>query len=182
MRNFKTIVAVVFAAFLVLWAMAPAVHASNVSSQSIHPQPSFQGDEDDDGNGDDDTISVPVYWSPQIAFGIPGQGSQQLLSQGSVKSVPGLASLAAMASSGVLVIANGPSGPLAIPAPPYDRSMNWGSFGTHQNWANAFMTAHGGKAPTLTDEIDFWASQAYAAETGVSPFSAPIGFEQVPAR
>ena len=56
-----------------------------------------------------------------------------------------------------------------IPAPPYDHNMPWGSFGTYQNWANAFFAGHG-RPPLQQDEVDFWASQAFAARTGFSPF------------
>jgi hypothetical protein len=44
-----------------------------------------------------------------------------------------------------------------------DPNAAWGTFGTWQNWANAFQAVHG-KAPNALDERDFWDSQLYAAQ------------------
>ena len=46
---------------------------------------------------------------------------------------------------------------------------SWGSFGSYQNWANAFLSEHG-RWPNQQDVNDFWWSQGFAATYGYSPF------------
>jgi hypothetical protein len=45
----------------------------------------------------------------------------------------------------------------------------WGSFGTYQNWANAFFQQHG-RSPNQQDVNDYWWSQGFAHTYGYSPF------------
>ena len=45
----------------------------------------------------------------------------------------------------------------------------WGSFGTYQNWANAFFSQHG-RWPNQQDVNDYWWSQGFARTYGFSPF------------
>jgi hypothetical protein len=48
-------------------------------------------------------------------------------------------------------------------------SGSWGSFGTYQNWANAFVQQHG-RWPNQQDVNDYWWSQGFAQTYGYSPF------------
>jgi hypothetical protein len=57
---------------------------------------------------------------------------------------------------------------VVVPAPPYNPSMIWGSFGSYANWAAQFQ-AQNGRAPTEQDQVDFWISQAAAGQLRISP-------------
>lgn len=50
-------------------------------------------------------------------------------------------------------------------------SGGWGSFGTRDNWSDAFYSVHG-RAPNAQDEIDYWDSQVFAATQGRAPTSS----------
>jgi hypothetical protein len=54
----------------------------------------------------------------------------------------------------------------------------WGSFGTYQNWANAFYSQHG-RSPNQQDINDYWWSQGFAQQNGFSPF-APAPYYSYP--
>ena len=53
--------------------------------------------------------------------------------------------------------------------PPLVYNGGWGSFGTYQNWANAFFAQHG-RWPNQQDVNDYWWSQGFARTYGFSPF------------
>jgi hypothetical protein len=55
-------------------------------------------------------------------------------------------------------------------APPLTYNGGWGSFGTYQNWANAFLQQHG-RYPNQQDVNDYWWSQGFAQQNGFSPFA-----------
>jgi hypothetical protein len=54
--------------------------------------------------------------------------------------------------------------------PPAVYNGGWGSFGTYQNWANAFYAQHG-RWPNQQDINDYWWSQGFAATYGFSPYA-----------
>ncbi len=63
-------------------------------------------------------------------------------------------------------------------APPLTSNGGWGSFGTYQNWANAFYQQHG-RWPNQSDINDYWWSQGFAQRYGFSPFApAPYPYYQ----
>lgn len=47
-------------------------------------------------------------------------------------------------------------------------SGGWGSFGTRDNWSQAFFSVHG-RSPNAQDEVDYWDSQLFAAVAGRAP-------------
>jgi len=47
-------------------------------------------------------------------------------------------------------------------------NQQWGTFGTYNNWTQAFSGVHG-RAPNIQDEADYWDSQIFAAAVGRSP-------------
>lgn len=51
---------------------------------------------------------------------------------------------------------------------PTNRTGGWGSFGTKDNWQQAFFSAHG-RPPGAQDEADYWDSQLFAAVAGRAP-------------
>jgi len=55
-----------------------------------------------------------------------------------------------------------------VPQPPAYNG-GWGSFGTYQNWANAFSQQHG-RWPNQQDINDYWWSQGFARANGFSPY------------
>jgi len=58
----------------------------------------------------------------------------------------------------------------APPVIPDRYHIQWGTFGTYDNWARAFYREHG-RCPNEQDVRDFWWSQAYAAtHCGRSPW------------
>jgi hypothetical protein len=65
--------------------------------------------------------------------------------------------------------AGGPTAPVDQFAQAF-AGVPWGTFGTYDNWANAYAGQHG-QAPNAQAITDYWDSQAYMAANGRAPSS-----------
>jgi hypothetical protein len=49
------------------------------------------------------------------------------------------------------------------------KGLDWGTFGTYDNWANAYAAEHGGYRPNPQAIGDYWDSQVFMAKNGRPP-------------
>jgi hypothetical protein len=116
-------------------------------------------DENDDDSDDNSSSPAPAILYP-YSF-IPGY-NYSFIGASSSMYVDGFGPVAVES----VQLSNGQT--VQIPAPPYNQSMAWGSFGTYANWAAQFQ-AQNGRAPTDQDAVNFWISQAVSGQLRISP-------------
>jgi phosphoribosylformylglycinamidine (FGAM) synthase PurS component len=126
-------------------------------------------DDDSDENNENNTSPAPILTYP-YSF-IPGYNFSYVPGTYNYSYVPSSQSSMYVDGFGPVAVesvqlSNGQT--VQIPAPPYNQSMTWGSFGTYANWAAQFQ-AQNGRAPTDQDLINFWISQALAGQLRISP-------------
>jgi hypothetical protein len=130
----------------------------NQSSNKVNnEEDENNSDEDNDENNESSPAPVLVYPYSYI----PGY-SYSFIGATSAMYVDGFGPVAVES----VQLSNGQT--VQIPAPPYNQSMVWGSFGTYANWVAQFQ-AQNGRVPTDQDAVNFWISQALAGQLRISP-------------